>query len=260
MVPALVLFSFKLIGMVHSNLNCQKPLAIMTVHHACHPNSMNSMDVDHFDESKDWFNYMRDHLDDKEMLHRCNWASFCASKVQNHGSKCSSAMLPLLQVEVVTYGMVRHTMDIIDKVHKKLKLDQPLITSGFVLVYRHGTRNSSSFFDKKSTNLNFLIILNCLEKIAPWMFTMDHSSYARWLPIFIHDLKSLQSNDPGIYKEFWQRKFTINKSRKPFSSIGINQAHKQNNKLVKIDGGATDLQHDNAALIKWTVARRKIAK
>ena len=42
-------------------------------------NSMNSMDVDHFDESKDWFNYIHDHLGDEEMLHRCNWASFCAS-------------------------------------------------------------------------------------------------------------------------------------------------------------------------------------
>ena len=58
-------------------------------------NSMNSIDVDHFDESKDWFNYIHDHLDE-EMLHRCNWASFCASQVQNSGSKCSSAMLPLL--------------------------------------------------------------------------------------------------------------------------------------------------------------------
>ena len=135
MVPALVLFSFKLIGMVHSNLNCQKPLAIMTVHHACHPNSMNSMDVDHFDESKDWFNYMNDHLDVKEMLHRCNWASFCASKVQNPGSKCSSAILPLLQDEVVTHGMVTHTMDIIDKVHKKLKLDQPLVITADQPVY-----------------------------------------------------------------------------------------------------------------------------
>ena len=33
---------------------------------------MNSMDVDHFDELKDWFNYIRDHLNDQEMLHRCS--------------------------------------------------------------------------------------------------------------------------------------------------------------------------------------------
>ena len=36
--------------------------------------------------------------------------------------------------------------------------------------------------------------------------------------------------------------------------MGIDQAHKQNNKLVKIDGGATDLLNDNAALFNWTVA------
>ena len=46
----------------------------------------------------------------------------------------------------------------------------------------------------------------------------------------------------------------INKSGKPFSSLGIDQAHEQNNKLVKIAGGATDLLNDNAALLKWTVA------
>ena len=96
---------------------------------------MNSMDVDHLHESKDWFNYIHDHLDDEEMLHRCNWASFCATQVQNTGSKCSSAMLPLIQDEVATYGMVRHTMDVIDQVHKKLKLDQPLVITADQPVY-----------------------------------------------------------------------------------------------------------------------------
>ena len=89
-------------------------------------NSLNAMDVDHFDESKDWFNYIHDHLDDEEMLHSCNWAFFCASQVQKPGSKCSSAMLPLPQDEVATHGTVTHNMDIIDQVHKKLKLDNLL--------------------------------------------------------------------------------------------------------------------------------------
>ena len=35
-------------------------------------NPMNSIDVDPFDESKYWFNYIHDHLDDEEMVHRCN--------------------------------------------------------------------------------------------------------------------------------------------------------------------------------------------
>ena len=69
----------------------------------------------------------------------------------------------------------------------------------------------------------------------------------------MHDLKSLQSNHPGVYKEFCRRKFMINKSGKPISIMGIDQAHEQNNKLVKIDGGATDLLNDNTAFLKWTV-------
>ena len=69
----------------------------------------------------------------------------------------------------------------------------------------------------------------------------------------MHDLKSLQSNHPGVYKEFCQRKFTINKSGKPISIMGIDQAYEQNNKLVKIDCGATDLLNDNTAFLKWTV-------
>ena len=98
-------------------------------------NSMNSMDVDHFDESEDWFNYIHNHLDDEEMLRRCNQASFCASQVQDPGIKCSSVMLPLLQDKVATQGMVRHTMDVIDQVHKKLKLDQPLVITADQPVY-----------------------------------------------------------------------------------------------------------------------------
>ena len=55
-------------------------------------------------------------------------------------------------------------------------------------------------------------------------------------------------------------KFTINQSGKPFSNIGIDQAHEQNNKLVKIDGGAVDiLLTDNSALTKWMVAGPEIA-
>ena len=77
------------------------------------------------------------------------------------------------------------------------------------------------------------MFIGCLEKIAPWMFAMDHANYARWLPIFIHDLKLLHSNHPGVYKEFCQGNVTISKSGKPFSSMVIDQAHEQNNKLVK---------------------------
>ena len=48
-------------------------------------------------------------------------------------------------------------------------------------------------------------------------------------------------------------------AKKRFQSAKV-ESHEQNNKLVKIDGGATDLLNDNAALLKWTVARPEIAE
>ena len=38
------------------------------------------------------------------------------------------------------------------------------------------------------------------------------------------------------------------------SSIGINQAYEQNNKIVKVDGGSIELLENENALLKWAVA------
>ena len=100
----------------------------------------------------------------------------------------------------------------------------------------------------------------CLENIAPWMFEINRANYACCFLIFIHDLRLLQSNHPEVYKEFCQGKFMNNKSGKPFSSMGIDQASEQTNKLVKKDDGATDLLNNNAALLKRTVAGPEITE
>ena len=47
-------------------------------------------------------------------------------------------MLPLLQDEIATHGMIRHTMDIICQVYKRLKLDQPLVITADQPVYAIG--------------------------------------------------------------------------------------------------------------------------
>ena len=86
------------------------------------------------------------------------------------------------------------------------------------------------------------------------MFTLDHTNYARWLPVFINDLKKLPTEHPSIHEEFLKGHFTVTKSYKNFSSIAKDQAHEQNNKLVKIEGGVVDILDSNIALMKWMVA------
>ena len=48
--------------------------------------------------------------------------------------------------------------------------------------------------------------------------------------------------------------FLICKSKRHFSNIAIDQAYEQNNKLIKIDGGAIGIFENESALLKWTAA------
>ena len=77
----------------------------------------------------------------------------------------------------------------------------------------------------------------------------------------VNDLNLSEFKHPDIYSEFRNGNFTVNKTTKPFSSIGIDQAHEQNNKLVKIDGGAVNiLLSDSTALMKWMVGGPEISE
>ena len=88
-------------------------------------------------------------------------------------------------------------------------------------------------FLKSIRDADFPAFLKTLRLIAKWMFIMDHVHYSRWLPIFIKDLEEL---DPNTLEAFQKGYFTIKRSNRTFSNIGIDQAHQQNNKLVKIHG------------------------
>ena len=50
----------------------------------------------------------------------------------------------------------------------------------------------------------------------------------------------------------------MTKSLKHYSSISIEQAHKQNNELLKGDGGANSLMENSMALLCWMVSGPEI--
>ena len=86
------------------------------------------------------------------------------------------------------------------------------------------------------------------------MFALDHTHYARWLSVYVADLLSLEEKNDKLYEEMTKGFFLICKSKRHFSNIAIDQAHEQNNKLIKIDGGAIGIFENESALLKWTVA------
>ena len=50
--------------------------------------------------------------------------------------------------------------------------------------------------------------------MLPWFFAMNHSNYARWLPVHLRDMRSLDQMVPDVAAEFKKGLFTVNKTAK----------------------------------------------
>ena len=85
---------------------------------------------------------------------------------------------------------------------------------------------------------DFSLYKKSLVALVPWMFSQDHTNYARWLSVHIRDMCSLSSTHPEIHQEFTNGSFVVHKTDKVFSSIALDHAHEQVNAHVKGEGGA----------------------
>ena len=73
------------------------------------------------------------------------------------------------------------------------------------------------------------------------IFSFDHPNYARWMSVHVRDMASLKMTHPQVAVAFEDGHFTVHKSNHAFSAIALDQAHEQNNAIVKGDCGAVGL-------------------
>ena len=115
-------------------------------------------------------------------------------------------------------------------------------------------------FVRSLREANFTMYVDTLAELAPWFHALDHTNYARWIPVHLRDMVELPKKHPDIYRQFCNGHFTVQKTKRVFSAIPIDQAHEQNNACVKGDGGAVGLTDDPSALRRWMVAGPEIAR
>ena len=84
--------------------------------------------------------------------------------------------------------------------------------------------------------------------MLPWFFALNHHNYARWLSVHWLDMRALPQTALDVARSFDDGFFTVNKSSKRFAANAIDQAHEQNNAIVKGDGGAVGLTENSSAL------------
>ena len=102
--------------------------------------------------------------------------------------------------------------------------------------------------------------METLRKIIPWFFALDHVNYSRWGAVHLQDMTTLQGKHENIYEKFVNGGFTVRKTQKAFSAMAIDQAHEQNNSLVKGEGGAVGLTESPSALRRWMISGPEIAR
>ena len=107
---------------------------------------------------------------------------------------------------------------------------------------------------------NFHLYRESLQELIPYLFAINNVNYARWLPIHLCDMMSLEKQHPEVAREFHNGNFVVHKTDRIFSGMAIDQAHEQNNAVIKGDGGAVGLTENPSALRRWMMAGPEISK
>ena len=87
---------------------------------------------------------------------------------------------------------------------------------------------------------NQMLNLSSMEKAVPLAFALDHYHYARWLPVFIQDLKLLSIEDPYLFKTIGEN-VSVTTTDAKFSKMAFDQKHEQMNKEIKSRSGYINL-------------------
>ena len=82
-----------------------------------------------------------------------------------------------------------------------------------VLVYVRSLRQGS-----------LIMYLDALTELVPWFHALDHTHYARWIPVHLKDMAELTTEHPDVARKFTLGHFTVQKTHRGFSSIPIDQA------------------------------------
>ena len=106
---------------------------------------------------------------------------------------------------------------------------------------------------------DFGLYREALAELLPYVFANNDVNYARWITIHLRNMMCIDARHPEIAKEFHKGNFLVHKTERNFSRLPIDQAHEQNNAVIKGEGGALGLTEDESTLTRWMVAGPEVS-
>ena len=102
---------------------------------------------------------------------------------------------------------------------------------------------------------DWLLYINSLKELLPWVFAYDRTNYARYLSVFLMDMVSLPSTHPEVYSQFLLGNFAVQMSEEnPFGKNEFDKCIENTiNKDTKTPGGITRFSTNDSAVHRWTL-------
>ena len=64
-------------------------------------------------------------------------------------------------------------------------------------------------FVRSQREANFNMYIDALPEISPWFFALNHTNYARWIPVHLSDMLNLTNKHPDVAIAFAKGMFTV---------------------------------------------------
>ena len=58
---------------------------------------------------------------------------------------------------------------------------------------------STLIYVRSLREANFSMYLDALTELVPWFFALDHTNYARWIPVHLRDMAELANKHPDVF-------------------------------------------------------------
>lgn len=85
------------------------------------------------------------------------------------------------------------------------------------------------------------------EELVKDFVSNDRLNYRRLMPVYLADMQEVKTSDSEIWEYLGEGNFSVTKSKIPFTSIGVDHAGEQVNKILKSDGGLCGISSNENA-------------
>jgi hypothetical protein len=104
------------------------------------------------------------------------------------------------------------------------------------------------------------LYLSLFARMLPWFSVYGHTNYSRWGPVYLADMRHLETTAPSVHHQFTAGRFSIKRTNKKFCQIAVDQALEHINRVSKVSGGIIGITRRDDARDKWCLTYNEKAR